>query len=164
MKKLRLFLFFILILITINSVYLILSFGFLWENHKLFLYSITVVISLAILLSLRYDKNKLPYLVVFFIATVLTYFSGETIKKYQVLKSTSNAEKVINRIEQFKKINKVYPKILNDLNSDLPTSVIGVIPKQFEYENKNDYFILSFNSFRNTKVYNSKTKEWAAFD
>lgn len=160
---LKIFIFSIIVFIIINVLYIYYSFSFLIKEEKYFIYTVIIIGILIIIGSFVLKKKKvLKYSISFFIVAIITLFSGDFIKQQQLNKTKNNAIEVIGLLSNYKKENGNYPNEINEtqLKSQIPKYTIGIRPKEFVYENLGNYYLLTYNSFKYTETYNSKTNEW----
>lgn len=168
LKLIKIFAVSLFALILFTVIYIILSFGFLFEKEKYFIYAIVFSGFLLIFYSFK-TKNKAlqGYSYIFLFICILTYFTGSFLKEYQINQTKENAETVITLLNDYNLKNKEFPQDLKLLNkhNKLPCVLIGILPKPFVYEKLDgNRYLLSYKSFKYIETYNSLTKNWSVHD
>ncbi|WP_438422236.1 hypothetical protein [Aquimarina macrocephali] len=167
MKKLILFA--ILLFVIANVIYLKLSFSFLIREEKFFTY-ILIGLGLVLLIFavLKKHKKLKAYSSILTVIAIMTLFTGEGIKSYQLKTANNKAKMVIDGLKEYHKNEKNFPDELAILSpkyiEEVPKYFIGFSSDEFQYENKNDYYVISYRDFLNTKYYNSKNDSWVVVD
>jgi ABC-type multidrug transport system permease subunit len=162
-KLLKLVFFSVIIFIILNVFYLHYSFSFLIEEEKYLIYFVILISLIGLISSLLLKKNNLlKYFFLILIVAIITFFSGEFIKAQQLERARNNADVLIELLLNYKKENGYYPSEIYEstLHLGTPNYRIGLISRKFEYENKGEYYLLTYDSFKYKETYNSKKDNW----